>query len=178
MKKRVFLILTTLLLWTAAVTCCRFLGVVGSQTWAAPGLEGSEDRPAISRAQAQGSPGVSSSNDVNLLARLVAAEAEGEPYRGQVAVAAVILNRVNSPKFPNTLAGVIYQPHAFESITNGLAWRRNPSDTAIRAARDAMNGYDPTYGCIFFWNPAKPITSKWIWTRPIVVRIGKHVFAR
>lgn len=153
-------------------------GLVGPRTWAALGFSTTTAQPAITPASAQSASGVSSSNDVNLLARLVAAEAEGEPYVGQVAVAAVILNRVKSPEFPNTLAGVIYQPGAFESISNGLAWSRTPSATAIKAARDAMNGWDPTYGCLFFWNPSKPISSKWIWSRPIVTRIGSHVFAK
>lgn len=154
-------------------------GLVGPRTWEYLGFSTvTAAQPAITRARAQASRGVSSSNDVNLLARLVAAEAEGEPYVGQVAVAAVILNRVKNPQFPNTLAGVIYQPGAFESITNGLAWSRTPSSTAIKAARDAMNGWDPTYGCIFFWNPAKPVSSKWIWSRQIVTRIGSHVFAK
>lgn len=114
---------------------------------------------------------------VDLLARVVAAEAEGEPYQGQVAVAAVILNRVESSQFPNSLSGVVFQPHAFESVSNGLIWRRSPSREAISAARDALNGVDPTYGCIFFWNPSKPV-SGWIWSRPVAVRIGSHVFAR
>jgi len=119
----------------------------------------------------------SRSGDVNLLARLIAAEAEGEPYQGMVAVGAVMLNRVASPKFPNSISGCVFQPGAFESVSNGLIWRRSPSRQAISAARDAMNGYDPTYGCVFFWNPAKPV-SGWIWSRSIAVKIGKHVFAR
>lgn len=121
--------------------------------------------------------GVSRSEDVELLARVIAAEAQGEPYAGQVAVGAVILNRVRSPQFPNSLSGVIYQPHAFESVSNGLIWRRTPSAEAYRAARDALNGWDPTYGSLFFWNPSKPV-NPWIWSRQIVVRIGNHVFAR
>ncbi|MEA4882629.1 MAG: cell wall hydrolase [Clostridia bacterium] len=113
----------------------------------------------------------------DLLARLVTAEAEGEPYQGMVAVAAVLLNRVESSKFPNTVPGVVFQPAAFESVSNGLIWRRSPSNQARSAARDALNGVDPTYGCLFFWNPSKPV-SGWIWGRGIAVRIGKHVFAR
>ncbi|MCR4425317.1 MAG: cell wall hydrolase, partial [Firmicutes bacterium] len=96
---------------------------------------------------------------------------------GQVAVGAVMLNRVRSGRFPNTLSGVVFQPHALESVTNGLVWRRTPSSAAYSAARDAVNGWDPTYGSIFFWNPARPV-NPWIWTRRIVVRIGQHVFAR
>jgi N-acetylmuramoyl-L-alanine amidase len=124
----------------------------------------------IGRAQTRG-------GDVNLLARLIAAEAEGEPYQGMVAVGAVMLNRVASPKFPNSVSGCVFQPGAFESVSNGLIWRRSPSRQAISAARDALNGYDPTYGCLFFWNPSKPV-SGWIWSRSIAARIGKHVFAR
>ena len=125
------------------------------------------------RIEAQGSAGW----DINLLARVVAAEAQGEPFAGQVGVAAVILNRVRHPSFPNTLSGVIYQPHAFESVTNGLIWRRTPDATAVSASIQAINGWDPTYGAVFFWNPSKPV-SPWIWSRQIVVRIGQHVFAR
>lgn len=119
--------------------------------------------------------GVVRSDEVDLLARLVAAEAEGEPYTGQVAVAAVILNRVQSPQFPNSISGVAYQPLAFESVMNGLIWRRAPSAEAYNAARDALNGWDPSYGSLFFWNPSKPV-SPWIWTRNIIVHIGNHVF--
>lgn len=116
------------------------------------------------------------SEDIDLLARVIEAEAQGEPYVGKVAVAAVILNRVRHPEFPNTLSGVIFQPHAFESVTNGLIWRRTPSEESRRAAIDALNGWDPTYGSIFFWNPYKPV-SPWIWSRPVVVQYGNHVFA-
>lgn len=116
-------------------------------------------------------------SNVDLLARVIAAEARGEPYIGKVAVGAVVLNRVKHPEFPNTLAGVIYQPHAFESVTNGLIWRRTPTAEERQAAVDALNGWDPTYGSIFFWNPSKPV-SPWIWSRPIVVAYGNHVFAR
>ncbi|MBC7346266.1 MAG: cell wall hydrolase [Clostridia bacterium] len=121
--------------------------------------------------------GVSRSDEVDLLARLVAAEAGNEPYAGQVAVAAVVLNRVAHPSFPNTLAGVIYQPLAFESVTTGWIWRAPGLVTARRAAIDALNGWDPTYGSLYFWNPAKPV-NPWIWTRQIVTQIGRHIFAR
>jgi N-acetylmuramoyl-L-alanine amidase len=114
-------------------------------------------------------------NDLHLLTRIVAAEAGGEPYEGQVAVAAVLLNRVKSPSFPNSVAGVVYQPLAFESVMNGLIWRVNDLATAERAARAALNGWDPTYGSLFFWNPSKQV-SRWIWTRKIVRLIGDHVF--
>lgn len=116
-----------------------------------------------------------SSNDVYLIAKCVYAEARGEPYVGQVAVAAVILNRVKSPDFPNTVAGVIYQPWAFTAVHDGQI-NLEPNDTAYQAARDAMNGWDPTYGCLYYYNP-EVATSEWIFTRQTVVTIGKHVFA-
>lgn len=146
-------------------------GVVGGRTWAALGLGGS-----TAKAASKGTRGVTNNNDINLLARLIHAEARAEPYIGQVAVGAVLLNRVRSSKFPNTLAGVIYQPLAFESVANGQ-FNIPPEAENYRAARDAMNGWDPTYGCTFFWNPTKPV-SKWIWSRPIIVRYGDHVFAK
>ncbi len=155
-------------------------GVVGANTWRALGLLNTVSRGTSSgtaSAAATAASFVSSNDQLDLLARVVAAEAEGEPFTGQVAVAAVILNRVRHPGFPNSLTGVIYQPHAFESVTNGLVWRRTPSQEAYRAAQSALNGWDPTYGSTFFWNPSKPVSS-WIWSRPIVVRIGNHVFAR
>lgn len=114
-------------------------------------------------------------DEVNLLTRLIAAEATGEPYEGMVAVGAVMLNRVRHASFPNTISGVIYQPHAFESVSNGLIWRVTNLTTARKAAMDALNGWDPTYGALYFWNPYKPV-SGWIWTRRIVRQIGNHVF--
>lgn len=125
--------------------------------------------------QAGGGRGSRAGVDRYLLARLVHAEAEAEPYSGKVAVAAVILNRIENPKFPNTLAGVIYQPLAFESVANGRIYT-TPSSEAIKAAGDAINGWDPTGGALFFWNPSKPV-SRWIWSRRIITRIGRHVFA-
>lgn len=116
-----------------------------------------------------------SSSDLYLLAKCVYAEARGESYEGQVAVAAVILNRVKSPDFPNTIAGVIYQPWAFTAVNDGQI-NLEPNATAYQAARDAMNGWDPTYGCLYYYNP-KTATNKWIRNRQIVVTIGKHVFA-
>ncbi len=116
-----------------------------------------------------------SSNDIYLLAKCVHAEARGEVYVGQVAVAAVILNRVASPDFPNTIAGVIYQPWAFTAVNDGQI-NLEPNQSAYNAARDAMNGWDPTYGCLYYYNPAVA-TSKWIFSRQTVVTIGKHVFA-
>ncbi|MDH7578695.1 MAG: cell wall hydrolase [Bacillota bacterium] len=112
-----------------------------------------------------------------LLARVIQGEAEGEPFLGKVAVGAVLLNRMRSASFPNTLAGVIFQPLAFESVANGLIWWRTPSLESIRAAAAALSGWDPTYGALYFWNPAKPV-NPWIWTRLIVTQIGRHIFAR
>ena len=114
------------------------------------------------------------SSDLYLLAKCVYAEARGESYTGQVAVAAVILNRVKSPSFPNTIAGVVYQPWAFTAVNDGQI-NLEPNQTAYNAARDAMNGWDPTYGCLYYYNP-RTATSKWIFSRKQVVTIGSHVF--
>jgi N-acetylmuramoyl-L-alanine amidase len=122
------------------------------------------------------STAVFSQQDIELMARVVYAEARGESYTGQVAVAAVILNRLESSQFPNTLQGVVYQPWAFEVVSNGQLWL-NPNDTAYRAAQDAIKGWDPSYGAVFFWNPAIARNS-WLWSRPITIRIGNHIFAR
>ena len=146
-------------------------GVVGPSTWAALGLGGGV------RQNYQSSTPTARSGSLDLLARLIAAESRGEPYRGMVAVGAVVLNRIGDPRFPNTMSSVIYQPHAFESVSNGLIWRRTPSSAEVRAAQDALNGWDPSWGSLYFWNPAKPV-SPWIWTRQIIVRIGRHVFGR
>ncbi|HWI63509.1 MAG TPA: spore cortex-lytic enzyme [Symbiobacteriaceae bacterium] len=146
-------------------------GVVGPGTWAALGERGTAAGGGGGRGR-----GASRTDDQELLARVISAEAKGEPYEGQVAVGAVILNRVRDSRFPNTLAGVVYQTHAFESVSNGAVYIPATASSR-RAARDALNGWDPTNGCVFFWNPAKAV-SKWIWSRPIVKRIGGHVFAR
>lgn len=116
-------------------------------------------------------------NDVQLLARAVNGEARGEPYEGQVAVAAVILNRVRHSSFPNTIAGVIYQPGAFTAVSDGqinVAIAQN--STVYKACQDAMNGWDPTGGAIYYYNPATA-TNKWIWSRQVIKTIGKHRFA-
>lgn len=156
-------------------------GVVGPQTWQALGLwtgavVGTTAAKSSPPANYSSTTGVSRSNDVQLLARLIHAEAQAEPYLGKVAVGAVILNRVNSPSFPNTLSGVVYQPKAFESVSNGRV-NLAPSEESVRAAVDALNGWDPTYGALFFWNPYKRV-SAWIWSRPIITQIGQHVFGR
>lgn len=123
-----------------------------------------------------GGYGQHSQNDVSLLARVISAEARGEPYTGQVAVGAVILNRVESPSFPNTIAGVIYQPGAFTCLTDGQ-FNQPVADSAKRAAQDALNGWDPTNGSIYYYNP-KTAISQWIRSRPILLRIGNHVFCK
>ena len=115
------------------------------------------------------------SNDLYLLAKCVFGEARGESYVGQVAVAAVILNRVEHPSFPNTIAGVVYQPWAFTAVFDGQI-NLEPNQSAYSAAQDALNGWDPTYGCIYYYNPVTA-TNKWILSRQIVITIGKHVFA-
>lgn len=115
-------------------------------------------------------------SDEQLLARAINGEARGEPYEGQVAVGAVILNRVRDPRFPNTIAGVIYQPGAFTAVSDGqINVPIDPDSSVVKAARDALNGWDPTNGCVYYWNPATA-TSKWIWSRKIVKKIGKHYF--
>ena len=115
------------------------------------------------------------SSDLYLVAKCVHAEARGEPYVGQVAVAAVILNRVKDAAFPNTISGVVYQPWAFTAVNDGQI-NLEPNSTAYQAAQDALNGWDPTYGCLYYYNPTTA-TSKWIFSRQTVVTIGKHVFA-
>lgn len=112
--------------------------------------------------------------NIYLLARIISAEARGEPYTGQVAVGAVVLNRIEHPSFPDTLAGVIYQKGAFTAITDGQ-FDQPIADSAYRAARDALNGWDPTGGCIYYYNPAKT-SNKFIWSRPVVITIGAHRF--
>lgn len=116
----------------------------------------------------------SGSAQLDLLARLISAEARGEPYSGQVAVGAVVLNRVRHPSFPNTVAGVIYQNGAFSCISDGQ-FNQPVASSAYRAAQDALNGWDPSGGAIYYFNPAKT-TSKWIWSRPLIVIIGSHRF--
>lgn len=115
-----------------------------------------------------------SQSDIELIAKAVHGEARGEPYEGQVAVAAVILNRIQSASFPNTVSGVIFQPGAFTAVSDGQIWL-TPNDTAYRAAKDAINGWDPSGGALYYFNPATA-TSAWIWSRPQIKRIGKHIF--
>ena len=141
-------------------------GIVGKKTAAAMG---------ISLTTSGGSGTNQSSSDLALLARCVHAEARGESYVGQVAVAAVILNRVKNKNFPNSIAGVIYQPWAFTCVNDGQI-NLAPNQTSMKAAQDAMNGWDPTYGAIYYYNP-RTATSSWIFSRKTTVTIGQHVFA-
>lgn len=142
-------------------------GIAGAKTLAAMGITSSSN---------SGSSSSSNSSNLNLLARLVHGEARGEPYSGQVAVAAVVLNRVKSSKFPNTIAGVIYQAGAFDVVSDGQI-NMSPDSTSIKAAQDAINGWDPSYGAIYYFNP-NTATSKWIWSRPLTVVIGNHRFCK
>ncbi|MDK2888580.1 N-acetylmuramoyl-L-alanine amidase [Desulfofundulus australicus DSM 11792] len=150
-------------------------GTVGPETWAALGFS---PAPAASPPgePAGVSRGVTNRDEVYLLARVIEGEAADEPLLGKVAVGAVILNRTRCAAFPNSLAGVIYQPHAFESVSNGQ-YNRPVSEESLQAAMMAMCGWDPTGGCLYFWNPAKPV-NPWIWTRDVVTQIGRHIFAR
>ena len=117
-------------------------------------------------------------SDVQLLARAINGEARGETYEGQVAVGAVILNRVAHSSFPNTIAGVIYQPGAFTAVSDGqINVAIEESSTVVKAARDALNGWDPTDGAIYYFNP-DTATNKWIWSRPLIKTIGKHRFCK
>lgn len=143
-------------------------GIVGTKTAATLGM-------SLSGGTAAGSGGDSTSDrSVQLLAACIYGESRGEPYKGQVAVGAVILNRVKSSKFPNSIAGVIYQPGAFDAVSDGQI-DLGPNEAALRAARDAMNGYDPTYGCLYYYNPATT-TNKWMLSKPVALQIGHHVF--
>ena len=163
-------------------------GIYGSKTVAAvkwfqsknglvaDGIAGPKTLAAMGIYTSSSSSNSSNNSDLNLLARLVYGEARGEPYTGQVAVAAVVLNRVESSKFPNSIAGVIYQPGAFDVVADGQI-NMAPDSTAIKAARDALNGWDPSYGSIYYFNP-NTATSSWIWSRPHVVTIGNHRFCK
>ena len=141
-------------------------GIAGPKTLAAMGIMNSSNSSSSS----------TSSSDLNLLARIIYAEARGEPYTGQVAVGAVVLNRVKSSSFPNTISGVIYQSGAFTAVADGQI-NYTPNSTAKKAAQDALNGWDPTYGAIYYFNPATA-TNKWIWSRPPTVTIGNHRFCK
>ncbi len=141
-------------------------GIAGPKTLATMGIMNSSNSSSSS----------TSSSGLNLLARIIYAEARGEPYTGQVAVGAVVLNRVRHSSFPNTIAGVIYQKGAFDAVADGQI-NYTPNSTAIKAAQDALNGWDPSYGAIYYFNPATA-TNKWIWSRPSTVTIGNHRFCK
>ena len=141
-------------------------GIIGTRTAQALGISLSSSTSSSSQS--------TSSTDFNLLARVVYGEARGEPYTGQVAVAAVVLNRVKSSSFPNTVAGVVYQSGAFDCVIDGQI-NMTPNQSAYNAARDALNGWDPTYGCLFYYNP-RTATSKWMLSRTIKLNIGNHAF--
>ena len=138
------------------------------------GIAGTKTLTALGLAQSGGGNGQFSASDAALLARTISAEARGEPYTGQVAVGAVILNRIEHPSFPDTLAGVIYQPGAFSCLNDGQ-FNEPVADSAKRAAQDAINGWDPSGGAIYYFNP-KTATNKWIWSRPAITTIGNHRF--
>ena len=142
-------------------------GIAGSKTLLYLGLDSSSGG---------GSYGSYSSSDIWLLAKVIEAEARGESYVGQVAVGAVVLNRVESASFPDTISGVVYQSGAFSAVTDSN-WSVSPSSTSRKAAQDAINGWDPSYGCLYYYNPAKT-SNKWIRTRPVVTTIGSHVFCK
>ncbi|MBQ9485987.1 MAG: spore cortex-lytic enzyme [Clostridia bacterium] len=141
-------------------------GIAGNKTLAAMGISASSSGATSSYSDA----------DVALLARLIYGEARGESYVGQVAVGAVVMNRIKSSAFPNTMSGVIYQRYAFTAVADGQI-NLTPNATAKKAAQDAMNGWDPTYGAIYYYNP-KTATSQWIFSRATTITIGNHVFAK
>ena len=165
-------------------------GIYGSQTQEAvryfqrkngltvDGIAGPATLKAMGIYSSSSSSSSSSSNtsNVNLLARLIYGEARGEPYTGQVAVGAVVMNRVKSSSFPNTISGVIYQSGAFDAVSDGQI-NLSPDSTAKKAAQDAINGWDPSYGAIYYFNPSTA-TNKWIWSRSMTVTIGRHRFCK
>ena len=154
-------------------------GICGKATYAALGMNDSvrvlENGSTDSGSSSSGGNSDYTSSDLYLLAKCIYGEARGESYTGQVAVGAVVLNRVKSSQIPNTISGVIYQKGAFTAVSDGQI-NLTPNQTAINAAQDAMNGWDPTYGCLYYYNPATA-TSSWIFSRQTVTTIGKHVFA-
>ncbi len=144
-------------------------GIAGPATLKAMGIYNSSNSSSSSSSS-------SNSNNLNLLARVIYGEARGEPYSGQVAVGAVVMNRVKSSSFPNTISGVIYQSGAFDAVRDGQI-NLTPDSTAKKAAQDALNGWDPSYGAIYYFN-LSTATNKWIWSRPMTVTIGRHRFCK
>lgn len=166
-------------------------GIYGSQTVSAvkyfqrknglavDGIAGPATLKAMGIMTSSSSSSNSSSNynsNLNLLARVIYGEARGEPYTGQVAVGAVVMNRIKSSSFPNTMSGVVYQSGAFDAVRDGQI-NLTPDSTARKAAQDALNGWDPSYGAIYYFNPSTA-TNKWIWSRPMTVTIGRHRFCK
>lgn len=143
-------------------------GIAGPKTLQAMGI--------TSSSSSGGSSTSSNSSNLNLLSHVIYGESRGEPYAGQVAVGAVVLNRVKSSSFPNTIPGVVYQSGAFDAVSDGQI-NLTPDSTAKKAAQDAINGWDPSYGAIYYFNTATA-TNKWIWSRPMTVTIGKHRFCK
>lgn len=142
-------------------------GIAGPATLKAMGIMSSSSSSSSSS---------SYNSNLNLLARVIYGESRGEPYTGQVAVGAVVMNRVKSSSFPNTISGVVYQSGAFDAVKDGQI-NLTPDSTAKKAAQDALNGWDPSYGAIYYFNPSTA-TNKWIWSRPITITIGKHRFCK
>ena len=143
----------------------------------ADGIAGQKTLKALGINVSSSNGGKTSNNsDLNLLSHLVYGEARGEVYKGQVAVAATVLNRVSDSRFPSTIAGVIYQSGAYTAVSDGQI-NLSPDSTAKKAAQDAINGWDPSLGAIYYFNP-NTATSKWIWSRPQVITIGKHIFCK
>lgn len=142
-------------------------GIAGPATLKAMGIMSSSSSSSSSS---------SYNSNLNLLARVIYGESRGEPYTGQVAVGAVVMNRVKSSSFPNTISGVVYQSGAFDAVKDGQI-NLTPDSTAKKAAQDALNGWDPSYGAIYYFNPSTA-TNKWIWSRPKTITIGKHRFCK
>jgi N-acetylmuramoyl-L-alanine amidase len=131
---------------------------------------------AVQAGAAGAGGGVVSSNDAYMLAKLISGEARGESFVGQVAVGAVVINRIQNPNFPDSVSGVVFEPGAFDAVNDGQ-YQKEPTTAAIQAAQSALSGWDPTGGALYYWNPVVA-TSDWIWSRSIIARIGNHVFAR
>lgn len=157
-------------IWFQENNHIRIDGIVGAETAEKLGV-------APPTAATNSGTGDGNSNDVYLLAKVIYGEARGEPYTGKVAVGAVVLNRVDSSEFPDSLADVVYQPGAFSIVDDGQI-NLAPDQEALRAARDAVNGWDPSGGSLFYYNPYKIGANSWMWTRPVIVAIGDHNFCR
>lgn len=163
-------------------------GIYGSKTLSAvkkfqqknrlkvDGIVGNETLKALGISESSNSNKTSNNSNLYLISQVVYGEARGEPYEGQVAVAAVLLNRVADSRFPNTVAGVVYESGAFTCVADGQI-NLTPDNTAKKAAQDAINGWDPTHGCVYYFNP-NTATSGWIWSRPQMLTIGKHIFCK